>query len=166
MKKWICLIAVLVMVFSLAACAAKTDDAAGSAPAEDAAAGEDTQNPAMNFMGRYGKDRCTIDVAVDGAEGTIVTVTWGSSAWETAEWTMSGKLDGETLVLDYNDAVKKIVTFAEDGSVAEETVEYENGTGSFTFAVAEDGTTTLTWDDAMEHIADETVFEYSGIVTE
>ena len=162
MKKFFALLLAVLMLASLAACGAKQD-----APADGSAAvEEDGQNPAMNFMGRYGKDRCTIDVAVDGAENTQVTVSWSGSAFETAQWVMSGKLDGETLKLDYSDCVKSILTFQEGSDDPTETVEYENGTGSFTFQVAEDGTTTLLWDDAMEHIADGTVFEYSGIVTE
>ena len=159
MKRIICLITVLVMVFSLAACSAKSD----AEPAGSEAAG-DTQNPVMNFIGRYGMDRCTIDVECDGDENGKITVTWSGSAFENAEWVMTGKLDPDTLVLEYADAVKTIRTFNESGEVAEETVEYENGTGSFTFHVADDGTTTLTWDDAMEHIADEIVYIYSGIV--
>lgn len=118
---------------------------------------EDGQNPVMNFIGTYAKDRCSILVEADGDENAKFTVWWGSSAAEHAEWTMSGKLDTETLTVDYTDCVKKDVVFKEDGTVDTETVEYENGTGTFKF----DGST-LTWTDNNENAADGMVFEYAN----
>ena len=174
MKKWICLIAVLAMLFSLAACSAKTDgaekdaapsdSAAPAAPSDAASAGvEDGQNPVMNFVGNYAMDRATILVEADGAENAKITVRWSGSAWEHAEWVMTGKLDTETLVVDYKDCVKTLCTYSESGELKSEDVEYENGTGSFTFHTDGDAIT-LTWDDAMEQIADGMEFEYVGVV--
>ena len=66
----------------------------GSAePAGSAAVEEDGQNPVMNFVGNYTCDRAAMLVEADGTENAKFTVTWGSSAWEHSEWTMSGKLD-------------------------------------------------------------------------
>ncbi len=166
-KVFVLLLAVL-MVCSLAACAAKQDAPAGSAApegsaAQEAAGPDDGQNPAMNFIGTYGKDRATIFVETDGQENAKITVSWAGSAFENAEWVMTGKLDGETLKLDYSDCVKRVLVFKEDGSVESETVEYENGTGTITFQVDDSGATTLLWDDAQEHIADGAEFEYCGI---
>ena len=73
MKKLVCLIAVLVLVFSLCACGAKD-----AAPAGSEAAAEDGQNPVMNFIGVYGHDRASIMVEADGMENAKITVTWGT----------------------------------------------------------------------------------------
>ncbi len=157
MKKIICLIAVLVMVFSLAACAAKEAAPAGS----EAAAEEDGQNPVMNFIGVYGHDRASVMVEADGSDGAKITVTWGSSAAENSEWVMSGKFDPETLTVAYTDCVRTDYVWNEKGEIDSETVAYENGEGTITFTDGE--ALSLTWDDAQEHIADGTVFEYASL---
>ena len=87
---------------------------AGAAPQVEAGA-EDGQNPIMNFVGTYAKDRASILVEADGMQ--------------------------ESLTVDYTDAVKKNVVFNEDGTVASEEVVYENGKGSFKF---DDSTLTWT----------------------
>ena len=160
MKKWICLLTVLVLVFSLCACGAKDAAPAGSEEAE-AAAQEDGQNPVMNFIGVYGHDRASIMVEADGTDGAKITVTWGASAAENAEWVMSGKFDPETLTVAYTDCVKTDYVWNEKGEIDSETVEYENGEGTITFTDGE--ALSLTWDDAQEHIADGTVFEYASL---
>ena len=157
MKKLICLIAVLVMIFTLGACAAKDAAPAGS----EAAAAEDGQNPVMNFIGVYGHDRASVMVEADGMENAKITVTWGGSAAENAEWVMSGKFDPETLTVQYTDCVKTVYVWNEQGEIDSETVEYENGEGTITFTDGE--ALSLTWDDAQEHIADGTVFEYASL---
>lgn len=173
MKKWITMLLVLVMLFSLAACSAKEPEQKDAAPAEataDAAEttetaqpeadAEDGQNPIMNFVGVYACDRASILVeATDQADGVKFTVTWGSSAAEHSEWVMTGKFDAEKLTVAYEDCTRTDIVFKEDGTVDSETVVYENGTGTITFSDA-DGLT-LTWDDAMEHMADDMVFEYA-----
>ncbi len=156
MKKIICLITVLVMLFALAACGSQNAEPQGSAAAE-----EDGQNPVMNFVGVYGCGRATMLVEADGMDGAKVTVTWGSSAAENAEWVMSGKFDPETLTVQYTDCVKTVYVWNEQGEIDSETVEYENGEGTITFTDGE--ALSLTWDDAQEHIADGTVFEYASL---
>lgn len=168
MKKWIILLAALVLVFSLAACSAQKD--AGDPAAEESqtpasmapeeAVEADGQNPVMNFVGDYTADRASLLVeATDMQDGARVTVTWSSSAAEHSEWVMTGRFDPDTLTISYSDCVKTDYVFAEDGSVDSETVAYENGTGTFTFS--DEGTLSLTWDDAEEHIADDVVFEFT-----
>ena len=115
----------------------------------------DGQNPVMNFVGTYASGRCSILVEPDGDENAKFTVMWGSSAAETTEWTMSGKLNTETLTVDYTDCVKKNLVFNQDGNVETEDVVYENGTGTITF----DGST-LIWVDNEENAAEDMVFEY------
>lgn len=116
---------------------------------------EDGQNPVMNFIGRYGSGRCTIDVDCQGKKDAHFHVTWGSSAAETSEWTMSGTFDEKTQSVRYTNGVKRTTVFNEDGTVAVSTVEYTGGRGTFTF---HDGA--LTWSDSQEHIADGMTFSY------
>ena len=156
MKKIICLIAVLVMALSLAACGA-----GDAAPAGSEIEPDDGQNPLMNFIGVYGHDRASVMVEPDGKDGAKITVTWPSSAAENAEWVMSGAFDAETLTVAYTDCVKTVYVWNAQGEIESETVAYENGEGTVTFS-EEDGLT-LTWDDAQEHIADGTVFEYASL---
>ena len=163
MKKMFSVLLALAMLFSLAACAARNEPAgsepAGSEPAgSEPAASEDGQNPVMNFVGNYACDRASILVEADGADGAKLSVTWGSSAWEHSEWTMSGKFDPDTLTIEYSDCVRKDVAFAEDGSVASETVVYENGMGTVHFE-----NDNLYWKDDEEHMADDMVFVNTAV---
>lgn len=171
MKKWISLFVVLVMIFSLAACAAQKTAEESPAPVEETAAqpagneeakADDGQNPIMNFVGTYGHDRASVLVeATDAADGVKITVTWASSAAENSEWVMTGKFDIDKLTVAYKDCVKTDFVYDENGEVKSETVAYENGEGTITFTDGEK--LSLTWDDAVEHIADGTVFEYASI---
>ena len=129
------------------------------APAEETSAAEDGQNPIMNFIGTYAKDRAMIDVsAADDKDGAAFHITWGTSAAEHSEWDMSGTFDPETLTVSYDNCTRKNIVFKEDGSVESEDIVYENGKGSFTFS-ADDAT--LTWNDEQEHQADDMVFGWA-----
>jgi len=123
-------------------------------------AGEDGQNPVMNFVGNYGWARATMEIAAKGDDMADVAVLWAGSAFEYTEWTMSGILDTDTLTVSYSDCTKKIVTFddtsKDTGEPAQETIEYTGGTGTITFG--EGGT--LVWNDDQEQIAKDAVFEY------
>lgn len=117
------------------------------------------QNPVMNFVGKYGAGRATILVEAEGDENAKITVTWSSSAWEHAKWVMSGKFDPETLMVEYDNAKKSVVTYESEDEVSVTEV-YKDGAGKFVFS--EDGEAlSLTWDDQVEHIADGTVFAYA-----
>jgi hypothetical protein len=104
------------------------------------------QRTLKDFVGSYSADRCTIVVeATSDTDGTI-SVHWGSSVSDAYEWTMTGYFDGDTMRMSYSDGVKKYVVFNEDGTLAEETVEYENGCGRLQFF----GDGTLRWEDEQE----------------
>ena len=151
---------IMALALSLAGCGAAPAAAPQSGEAAEAPSEQDGQNPIMNFVGIYARDRASIEVgATDQIDGVKITVTWGSSAWEHSEWVMTGRFDTETLTVAYDDCVRTDYVFKEDGSVDTETVVYEDGTGTITFS-DEDGLT-LTWDDEMEHIADDMIFEYA-----
>lgn len=133
----------------------------GTASAAEEYAEEDGQNPIMNFIGIYGCGRATMKVEADGMDGARISVTWAGSAFESGEWTMSGKFDMDTLTVEYADCVKKDVVYKDEGVIESETVEYENGTGSITFR--EGNPLALIWKDDQEHIADDSVFEWSFV---
>lgn len=150
-KQGISLLAVLLLLVSLAACAS-------GQPASET---EDGQNPVMNFVGVYVCGRGSMLVEPDGMDGAKITVTWGSSASENSVWVMTGKLDAETNTVTYSDCVRTDYVFSETGDIDSETVAYENGTGSVTFLA--DGDLTLTWTDDQDQIADGSVFEYASM---
>jgi len=120
---------------------------------------EEGQNPVMNFVGKYGAGRATIMVEAEGSDRAKVSITWGSSAWEHSEWTMSGPFDEETLTITYDDCVKKNVSYEDDTEQGTEELVYENGTGTITFSEGE--TLSLTWADDQENIAEGTEFVWS-----
>ena len=136
-----------------------SETAEETTPAEQSAPAEDGQNPVMNFVGTYAAGRPSITVACDGMDGARFTVYWSSSAWEHSEWTMSGKLDLDTLTVRYTDCVRKDVTANEDGSLFASSIVYENGSGSISFLAEENA---LTWNDEQEHMADELVFRFTA----
>lgn len=144
MKKLSKLILAGIMMFALCGCSPKA---------------EEGQNPIMNFVGTYACGRASMLVeATDMNRGTKISVTWGSSAAEHSEWTMTGEFDENSLTVAYNDGIRKDVVFNEDGSVKSETTGYENGEGRIIFS--EDGGLSLVWQDDTEHAAEDMVFEY------
>ena len=117
--------------------------------------GGDGQNPAMNFVGEYASGRAHALVEAVGDDGAQITIEWGGSAWELARWTIIGTLDTDTLTVVYDNAVKTIVTYGDNGELVSEVVEYENGTGSIRFN--DDGS--FTWhDDQLD--GEDMVFEW------
>ena len=121
------------------------------------------QNPVMNFIGRYYCDRCVMTVATkeNSEKGAEITVQWGGSAWESAEWRMSGDLDMETLTIEYDDCVKSEKVYKDEGELESETEIYRNGKGRIVFQSGL-GSRNLIWEDDEEHIADGFVFEYNS----
>ena len=154
------LAAVMGMGVTMTACGNTNANSEATAPVV-----EDGQNPVMNFVGKYGSGRATIEVGADGAEGATVKITWGSSASEQGVWEMSGPFDTDTLTITYDNCVNKDVTYDETGEVTDEKVVYENGTGSLVFEDKE-GQTELRWTDDQEHIADDMVFTYDLVFPE
>ncbi len=154
MKK-LCLTLLAVLLLACL-CGCKTNNNSNNDNSKE----EGGQNPVMNFIGTYGKDRATITIDAEGSKDAKATVVWGSSAAEVGEWTMSGEFNSDTLTFEYDNCVKKSIVYNEDGSVKSETEIYNDGKGSMTFA---ENPLSLTWDDQKEHIADGTVFEYSPV---
>ena len=116
-----------------------------AAPEEDAEETANAVNEYVNLAGEYqdetsGRAAATV-IANTEAKCVNITVTWSSSATESTEWTMSAVKEGNQLV--YSDCTKRTTVVSEDmdeegegdedgmGGGAEETVEYEGGSGSF-----------------------------------
>ena len=120
---------------------------------------EDGQNPVMNWIGEY---RCPqaerARALVECGEGStaIVRITWSSSAWEQAQWLIVGELDTDTLKVSYTGCIKTIVTYNEDGTIANEDTDYEDGTGTIVF----DQGTSFTWHEDQADRED-LVFEWA-----
>ena len=132
---------------------------AGAASTEAAATEEEGQNPVMNFIGPYAWSRASAMVEAAGSNGARISIDWASSAAEGSRWVMTGELDPETLTVKYTDCVKTDYVFGEDGEIESETVRYENGTGTITFQ--SEGAPSFTWQDDMENIAEDAVFEWN-----
>lgn len=149
----------LTLALSLAACS-KNDDTA--AEEQDPETEQTEQNPeaqpvtpaeSTDYSGDYQdrvSQRAVMTVAQDG-EKLSLEITWGSSAFETSVWTMSGTLSEDGTRVDYTDGKLTTTSYGEPGEAAgeektpvEELVIYENGTGHFDIA---DGVFTWTSDN-------------------
>lgn len=92
---------------------------------------EDGQNPVMNIIGPYMDEisgRAGMYIECEGTDGAVVTIDWADSASVNVEWIFHGVYDTADNSIAYTDCVKLIQTYAEDGSVSEETV-YTDGSG-------------------------------------
>ncbi len=117
----------------------------------------DWQNPVMNFIGEYQCDRARASVECFGDDEAWITIEWSSSAWELAHWNIFGRLDPDTLTIEYSGATKSIITYNEDGEMESQEPEYEDGTGTVTFN--DDGT--FTWHEDQSAYGTDLVFEWA-----
>jgi hypothetical protein len=116
----------------------------------------DWQNPVMNFIGEYQSGRAHALVECFDKQDAWITIEWGSSAWELARWDIVGKLDLDTLTIEYSGVTKSIVTYDDNGEVKSQEPEYEDGTGTVTFH--NDGT--FTWHEDQSEYGTDMVFEW------
>ena len=113
----------------------------------------DWQNPVMNFVGEYQCDRAHATVECFGNEDAWITIEWGDSAREFTRWIVVGRLDTETLSIEYEGASKSIVSVDDSGEETAEDV-YMDGTGTITFNA--DGT--FTWHEDQSASGTDMVF--------
>ncbi|MBO6115274.1 MAG: hypothetical protein J6P57_09495 [Lachnospiraceae bacterium] len=113
----------------------------------------------QNILGTYVCDRATIMIASSGGDAVNVDITWGSSAFLSAEWTITGTFNPSDTSITYTNGILKYVEYAEDGSSQEEIV-YTDGSGSFVFDMSSNS---LRWNDAKENAAEGMVFELVNI---
>ena len=134
-------------------------DAAAYEKGQSAGSGEDGQNPIMNFIGTYSNGRAIITVSGQGSQDAAVNVKWGSSAFVSSEWNMSGKVteEGGKVIITYSNCIMKTVIYSEDGVLKEDKTDYENGSGKFIFSGNQ-----VVWEDMQDHIGDDQDFRYSN----
>ena len=96
--------------------------------------------------------RASATVIANTESGNVnITVMWSGSATTAAEWTMNATKEGNKLV--YTDCKYSELVYSDD-SDAEETVVYENGSGSF--EISGDGK--LLWTGASDEQCTSCVF--------
>ncbi len=117
---------------------------------------EGWQNPVMNFIGEYQCDRAHAKVECFGQDEAWITIDWGGSVSELAHWDIVGRLDTETLTIEYSGAGKSIITYDENGEIASQEQEYEDGTGTIVF----DGGSSFTWHEDQSESGEDMVFEW------
>jgi hypothetical protein len=115
----------------------------------------DWQNPVMNFIGEYQSGRAGAHVECFGSEDALITIEWAGSASELARWDIFGRLDTETLTIEYSGVTKSIITYDGSGEIVSQEPEYEDGTGTITFN--DDGT--FTWHEDQSEYGEDMVFE-------
>lgn len=115
---------------------------------------------ADDFIGVWAEKiagRGVIEIRKGDAEGAYnITIHWGSSAFESYNWTMTAAAE-EGPVLRYNDCKLIDLLFTSENE-STETVVYENGKGTFSLL----STYELVWNDETGHAADDTVFVNAG----
>lgn len=93
-----------------------------------------------DFTGTYTEPmsgRCRIDIEHTEGDEHTVTVCWGSSAAESANWEMTAIYYPSTGLLEYTGAKYYVRTYTDDENYTDD-VKYEDGDGYFWFE--EDGT--------------------------
>ena len=141
----------MVMSLGLTACGSKANESS------------EEQNPAAEYAGNYVCDRASIYIGVNDEDGSMnALVNWGSSVSESSIWSMSGTFDPETLQFEYHDCVRTDYVYDENGDIESQEEAFTGGHGFMTFK--NDGIKTLTWQEDQEHVADDMVFEYTGMI--
>ena len=112
-------------------------------------------NPVMSEVGQYQCERAHALVEDMGREDALITIEWGSSAWETARWSIYGTFDEATGTVSYEYCSKSIVVYDDKGEIKSEETEYDDGTGTVVF----NGDGTFTWHDDKSETGKDMVFE-------
>ncbi len=99
--------------------------------------------------------RCQIEITKSKVAGEYdVTIHWGSSAWESSNWTMTAKGSNFPVGrMSYDNAKLVIRTYSSETEYTDK-VQYENGTGEFYLNSANE----LIWIDNVDHAAENCVF--------
>ena len=93
----------------------------------------DWVDPVAAFTGEYQSGRASAWVDSFGDGDMFVTVSWGSSAWETTQWFMTGRFDPDTRTLAYSGGTKTNLVYDDEGGIKSEETEYGDGTGTLVF---------------------------------
>lgn len=96
--------------------------------------------------------RATMEVRGGKDQTYQIHIHWGSTAFESEDWTMTGTYNDSTGELTYKNCTRKTITLKEDGPETE-TVRYTNGTGKFLYKNGE-----LSWQAANDNDVNECIF--------
>ena len=170
-KKILALIMTVVMALGMTvavtACGEETEEAEQAVTSEEtetapeeASSVAETVDEYVALAGEYQDEvsqRASATVIADTESQSLnITVMWGSSAWETTQWTMNATKEGDKLV--YSDCTRTELVFSDEDSDPEETVTYTGGGGSF--EISGDGK--LLWTGAADHECRDCVFVMSA----
>lgn len=144
--KSVCFVLAAIMLLALAACGKES----GTSNVSDKDESADWQNIVMNFIGEYQWERAHALVEAEGNDEAKITIEWGGSATELSRWVITGKLDPETLTVNYTDSVKSEIIYNGNGEIEKEDVIYTDGTGSVVF----NDNGTFTWKDDRSEYGD------------
>lgn len=94
-------------------------------------------------------------------QSATAVISWGDSAFETYEWTMSFEAPiimeaNESFVASYSDCICVRISYTEEGENRE--IIYENGTGNFTVHTDENGMISYSWLSDNDYIENPCVF--------
>ena len=176
MKKLAVITILLAMLCSLAGCGGKqADSSKEAADGKEAASVETTestestesavtedqdwQNPVMNFIGEYQCDRAHATIECMGKDEAIITIEWAGSVSDYAHWDIYGHLDAETMTIAYDGCTKSHIVYNKDGEIESEEQEYDDGTGTITFNDAG----TFTWHEDQSETGTDMVFEWLDV---
>ena len=124
----------------------------------------ESQNPTINVAGFYCSGRAKISVDAIGLKSAAVTVEWPGNDNSKAIWYLSGAFNEETKTIDYDNAVKRVITYNKSGAEISDIEIYRSGKGRITFT--NEG---MQWNDYNEEIARNMTFKFkdpSDIVEE
>jgi hypothetical protein len=114
---------------------------------------EPAHKTAAEISGTYTCGRATATVDASDPNNVTIKIVWSESADTSAIWRLSGKYNEDTESILYSGGVKKVLTYADDGEVELEEVDYTDGSGEILFSY--DG---FTWADYNENVAENMVF--------
>ena len=120
-----------------------------------------TQNPIMNYIGNYTNGRATMNVAASGKNQAVIQISWGSSAFDTSTWYLTGTVttSNEGVSISYNNCTKQTFKYDENGNLLSNYIDYEGGSGSISFLYADNN---AYWYDAQEGAGNGTSFWFSN----
>lgn len=144
----------LTMVLALAAChkaesvevstTAPVTEAVETTAAEETSEAEEESKTAdktvikndVNLVGTWDdkmSQRATMEIRGGKGKTYQIHVHWGSTAFESDNWTMTGTFNDTTGELTYKDCKRVTTTLNEEDGPETEEVHYTNGTGKFLY---------------------------------
>ena len=123
-KRIVAIALALALMAALAACGTKD---ATPAPEQEPVQQEQNTEPevqqeqqesAIDYTGGYQdriSQRATMSIVTDGSDTLGFGISWSNSAFETNEWTMSGKLSEDGTRVDYTDGRMVTTSYGEPG---------------------------------------------------